>query len=135
MAVPAFPESHVRTALIGTPRRDFGKTWATACRLAGYTRMLRHDFPAHGRAEHRAGQRLALGRHEDHRPQDRTEAIYRPYAIVSPADLKRAPAHLAEHRPGTIFGHIAASTLPRGQATGLDSRGVSNCLRCQAIAG
>jgi integrase len=97
---PHFPAKFVRRALVGTQRQDFCRAWASACRQAGYPKMLRHDLrrTAVRNMEQAAVPRSVAMKVTGHR----TESVYRRYAIVSPADLKAAAALLTAHRLGTI---------------------------------
>ena len=104
---PHFPRPYVRKALIGTPRDDFRKAWATACREAGYPGMLRHDFrrTAVRNMEQAGVSRSVAMKITGHR----TESTYRRYAIVSPADLKRAAEQIAAGS-GTASGTVGQVT-------------------------
>jgi integrase len=105
---PHFPAKFVRRTLVGTQRQDFCRAWTTACRHAGYPRMLRHDLrrTAVRNMEQAAVPRSVAMKVTGHR----TESVYCRYAIVSPADLKAAAALLTAHRLGTILGSTGTVT-------------------------
>jgi integrase len=95
--IPAlFP--HLSGRFAGTPRDDFRRAWATACRKAGVPGMLRHDLrrTAVRNMEQAAVPRSVAMKLTGHR----TENVYRRYAIVSPADLRSAALKLASYNPG-----------------------------------
>jgi integrase len=103
-----FPHAFHRN---GKPIKDFRKAWQTACAKAGVPGRIPHDFRRTAvRNLERAGvPRSVAMKMVGHK----TEAIYRRYAIVVEADLKRAAEQLhqastqsAEARMGTIAGTI-----------------------------
>jgi integrase len=102
---------HLRGSHKGERRRDFRKTWATACRNAGCPRMLRHDFRRTAvRNMVNAGipERVAMTV-----TGHKTRAVFDRYHIVSPGDLQEVARKLTG-----IF-----SGIPGGVA--LDSRSAS----------
>ena len=82
----------------GRPRRDFRRAWAAACTAAGCPGMLRHDLrrTAVRNMEQAGVPRSVATKLTGHR----TEAVYRRYAIVSPADLRTAAATLDGYKNG-----------------------------------
>jgi integrase len=81
-------------AVIGEPIRDFRRKWETACKAAGVAGRLRHDLrrTAVRNMERKGVQRSVAMKMTGHR----TENIYRRYAIVNDADLKRGSDLLAQ---------------------------------------
>jgi integrase len=81
-------------AVLGEKIGDFRRAWRRACKLAGCPGMLRHDFrrTAVRNMEQAGVPRSVAMKVTGHK----TENIYRRYAIVSPADLKRASDLLAQ---------------------------------------
>jgi len=102
---PIFPGKHILARLVGRQRQDFKRAWKTASRAAGYPNSIRHDFRRTAvRAMEQAGvPRSVATKITGHK----TENVYRRYAIVSPADLKRAASQLETSREvlGTTTGH------------------------------
>lgn len=95
--VPAlFP--HLGPRFAGRPIRDFRRAWATACRLAGVPGLLKHDLrrSAVRNMEQAGVPRSVAMKLTGHR----TEAVYRRYAMVSPADLKAAAGRLDSYKNG-----------------------------------
>ncbi|HTQ48475.1 MAG TPA: site-specific integrase [Polyangiaceae bacterium] len=76
----------------GRPIRDFRDSWSTACREAGVPGRLCHDLrrSAVRRFEQRGIPRSVAMQITGHR----TEAIYKRYAVTSPADVSDALAKL-----------------------------------------
>lgn len=89
--VPAlFP--HLGRRFAGRPIRDFRKAWATACRKAGVPGLLKHDLR---RSAVRIMEQAAVPRSVAMKlTGHKTEAIYKRYAMVSPADLQDAALRL-----------------------------------------
>jgi integrase len=92
----------------GTPRGDFRKAWATACKAAGVAGRLRHDFrrTAVRNMERKAVPGSVAMKITGHL----TEAVYRRYAIVSDADLQEATRRIA----GTFSGTPERSAVDGG---------------------
>ncbi|PYM61573.1 MAG: site-specific integrase [Candidatus Rokuibacteriota bacterium] len=89
---------HLRGPRKGQRRRDFRKTWAEACRLAGLPGRLRHDFQRTAvRNIVNAGvaERVAM-KVTGHK----TRAVFDRYHIVSPGDLQ----DVARKLTGTLGG-------------------------------
>ena len=101
-----FPQIGKRHA--GGRRRNFSRTWATACKKAGVPGALRR-LPPHRRPQHGAHRRAALGRHEHHHAQDRGSLPS--LAIASGADLRAAAVLLAD---GYNHGDNRGPRLTRG---------------------
>jgi integrase len=81
-------------AVIGEPIRDFRRKWEAACKAAGVSGRLRHDLrrTAVRNMEQAGVPRSVAMKMTGHK----TENIYRRYAIVSPADLKRGSDLIAQ---------------------------------------
>ena len=93
----------------GTARRDIRRAWATACRRAGYTGKLVHDFRRTAvRNLVNAGvtEKVAMTI-----TGHKTRTVFDRYHIVAPGDLRAAAAKLAQHHSGTLSG-TAASVAP-----------------------
>ena len=92
--------------LQGERIRDFRKSWASACKPAGLSGMLRHDLRrTAARNLIRSGvPEVVSMRITGHR----TRAVFDRYNIVSPADLQDAARKMAD---GHNLGHSAPSPL------------------------
>jgi integrase len=92
--------------LQGERIRDFRKSWASACKAAGLSGMLRHDLRrTAARNLIRSGvPEVVSMRITGHR----TRAVFDRYNIVSPADLQDAARKMAD---GHNLGHSAPSPL------------------------
>jgi integrase len=119
LSVPwVFPHDH------GSPIRDFRGAWQSACKRAGLSDRIPHDFRRTAvRNLERAGvPRSAAMKMTGHK----TESVYRRYAIVDSAMLKEAAIKLAtlhagENRaygltPGQIERLAVAATVPAATA-------------------
>jgi integrase len=87
---------HLAGRFAGRPIRDFRKAWTRACQRAGVPGLLKHDLrrSAVRNMEQAGVPRSVAMKLTGHK----TEAIYRRYAMVSPADLKAAAARLDGYR-------------------------------------
>jgi len=92
----------------GSRRRDFRKTWASACEKSGCPGMLRHDFRRTAvRNLVNAGvpEKVAMTI-----TGHRTRSVFDRYHIVSPADLRAATRRLVE-ADGHVSGHVRPAAL------------------------
>jgi integrase len=81
--------------------QDFKKAWKTACRKAGCSGMLRHDFR---RTAVRNMERVGVARSvATEVTGHRSESVYRRYAIVSDADLQEVVRKLT----GIVSGIVS----------------------------
>jgi len=96
VGLPLFP--HFGKRFAGRPIRDFRRTWRTACKRAGVPGLLKHDLrrSAVRNMEQAGVPRSVAMKLTGHR----TEAVYRRYAMVSPADLKAAAGRLDSYKNG-----------------------------------
>jgi integrase len=91
---------HLRGRFKGRQRRDYRKAWVTACRDAGVSGKLRHDFRRTAvRNMVNAGvpERVAMTL-----TGHKTRAVFDRYHIVSPGDLQDVARRLAGTAKGTI---------------------------------
>ena len=88
-----FPHLDPESPHAGNQLSDFRRTWATACRRAGLTGKIRHDFRRTAvRNMERAGvPRSVAMKITGHK----TELIYRRYAIVDTKAIDEGLAKLA----------------------------------------
>jgi integrase len=95
----------------GKPRRDFRKTWATACKDAGVAGRFRHDFRRTAvRNLVNAGvpERVAMSI-----TGHKTRSVFDRYHIVSPGDLQEAMRRLT----GTIRAQSAPTAVDTSHVT------------------
>jgi integrase len=105
----------------GSQRQDFRKAWKSACKAAGYTGMLRHDF-------RRTAVRNTVNRSISERVAmtitgHKTRAVFDRYHIVSPADLREAARKLAEPVSATITATAGEVRPLRQKQTARQSAG------------
>jgi Phage integrase family len=109
---------------LGRPRRDIRSAWRTACKLAGCSGMLPHDFRRTAvRNMVNAGvpERVAMMV-----TGHRSRAVFDRYHIVSPADLQDVARRLTGTFQGTLGGgrvYYAAAKCAILKAGGLASTG------------
>lgn len=99
----------------GRPIRDFRTAWKNACKRAGLTGAIPHDFRRTAvRNLERAGVlRSVAMKLVGHK----TESVYRRYAIVCSRDLADGVAKLAQLYASTSAGSRAVLPFPIGTAT------------------
>ena len=94
----------------GEPIKSFRGAWRSACKTAGLPGRIFHDFRRTAvRNLERAGVSRSVAMQM---VGNKTEAIYRRYAIVNDADLRAAAERLAavsERPTGTITGTVGHS--------------------------
>ena len=97
---------HLKGRHRGTPRREFRKAWASACKAAGVPGMLKHDFrrTAVRNMERSGVPRSVATKLTGHK----TEAVYRRYAIVSDTDLREASLRIDA---GTFSGTLTPQSV------------------------
>jgi integrase len=105
----------------GSQRQDFRKAWKSACKAAGYTGMLRHDF-------RRTAVRNMVNRSISERVAmtitgHKTRAVFDRYHIVSPADLRDAARKLAEPVSATMAATVGQVRPIRQKRTANAARG------------
>jgi integrase len=90
----------------GEPIREFRKSWATACRLAGVRRLFHDLRRSAARNMLNAGVPQAIAMQIT---GHRTDSMFRRYAIVTPNDVRTALRRTQEHTAAEMQEAVAAT--------------------------